>query len=131
MLDSDPSIRWQALRDLVHAPTEVVAVERAQVAIEGWGARLLALQGEDGQWGGSSGTAGVTAGRSTARFALRSRPRSESWKGCWRMSALPVARRNPSRLDAGVRRISSNESCSGARAPAKSSTRPGCNSHFQ
>jgi hypothetical protein len=54
MLDSDPSIRWQALRDLVDAPTEVVAAERARVAIEGWGARLLALQGEDGQWDGGA-----------------------------------------------------------------------------
>jgi hypothetical protein len=54
MLDSDPSIRWQALRDLVDAPTEVVAAERARVAIEGWGARLLALQGEDGQWEGGA-----------------------------------------------------------------------------
>jgi hypothetical protein len=50
MLDSDPSIRWQALRDLADAPDEVVAAERARVATEGWGARLLALQGEDGQW---------------------------------------------------------------------------------
>ena len=49
MLDSDPSIRWQALRDLVDAPAEVVEAERARVATEGWGARLLALQGEDGQ----------------------------------------------------------------------------------
>jgi hypothetical protein len=54
MLDSDPSIRWQALRDLVDAPTEVVAAERARVANEGWGARLLALQGEDGQWAGGA-----------------------------------------------------------------------------
>jgi hypothetical protein len=54
MLDSDPSIRWQALRDLVVAPTDVVAVERARVAIEGWGARVLALQGEDGQWEGGA-----------------------------------------------------------------------------
>ncbi len=54
MLDSDPSIRWQALRDLVDAPTEVVAAERARVAIEGWGAGLLALQGEDGQWEGGA-----------------------------------------------------------------------------
>src|SRR5437016_9846098 len=54
MLDSDPSIRWQALRDLVDAPTEVVAAERARVATEGWGARLLALQGEDGQWAGGA-----------------------------------------------------------------------------
>jgi hypothetical protein len=54
MLDSDPSIRWQALRDLADAPAEVVAAERARVATEGWGARLLALQGEDGQWEGGA-----------------------------------------------------------------------------
>ena len=54
LLDSDPAIRWQVLRDLVHAPAEVVAVERARVAAEGWGARLLALQGEDGQWAGGA-----------------------------------------------------------------------------
>ncbi|HKV29392.1 MAG TPA: hypothetical protein VJT14_00065 [Candidatus Dormibacteraeota bacterium] len=54
VLDSDPSIRWQALRDLVGAPSEVVAGERARVATEGWGARLLALQGEDGQWEGGA-----------------------------------------------------------------------------
>src|SRR6186713_582821 len=50
LLDSDPAIRWQVLRDLVQAPAEVVAAERARVATEGWGARLLALQGDDGQW---------------------------------------------------------------------------------
>jgi hypothetical protein len=54
LLDSDPAIRWQVLRDLVHAPAEVVATERARVATEGWGARLLALQGEDGQWAGGA-----------------------------------------------------------------------------
>ncbi len=54
LLDSDPAIRWQVLRDLVHAPDEVVAEERARVATEGWGARLLALQGEDGQWAGGA-----------------------------------------------------------------------------
>jgi hypothetical protein len=54
MLDSDPAIRWQALRDLVGAPPEVVAAERARVVTEGWGARLLALQGEDGQWDGGA-----------------------------------------------------------------------------
>jgi hypothetical protein len=50
LLDSDPAIRWQVLRDLVDAPTEEVAAERARVATEGWGARLLDLQGDDGQW---------------------------------------------------------------------------------
>ena len=54
LLDSDPAIRWQVLRDLVHAPAEDVAAERARVANDGWGARLLALQGEDGQWAGGA-----------------------------------------------------------------------------
>ena len=54
LLDSDPAIRWQVLRDLVHAPADVVAAERLRVAVEGWGARLLALQGEDGQWAGGA-----------------------------------------------------------------------------
>jgi hypothetical protein len=54
LLDSDPAIRWQVLRDLVHAPAEVVAAERARVATEGWGAALLALQGDDGQWAGGA-----------------------------------------------------------------------------
>ncbi len=54
LLDSDPAIRWQALRDLADARAEVVAAERARVATEGWGARLLALQGEDGQWAGGA-----------------------------------------------------------------------------
>ena len=51
LLDSDPSIRWQVLRDLTDEPPEAVAEERAKVATEGWGARLLALQRTDGQWG--------------------------------------------------------------------------------
>jgi hypothetical protein len=42
------------LRDLVQAPADVVTAERARVATEGWGARLLALQGEDGQWAGGA-----------------------------------------------------------------------------
>src|ERR1700722_9278823 len=54
LLDSDPALRWQVLRDLVHAPADVVAADRARVATEGWGARLLALQGEDGQWAGGA-----------------------------------------------------------------------------
>ena len=52
LLDSDPSIRWQVERDLVGEPEEMVAAERARVAVEGWGARLLSLQEADGNWGG-------------------------------------------------------------------------------
>ena len=54
MLDADPAIRWQALRDLTRAPADVIATERARVATEGWGARLLARRGEDGQWAGGA-----------------------------------------------------------------------------
>jgi hypothetical protein len=54
LLASDPALRWQVLRDLADAPAEVWAAERARVATEGWGARLLALQGEDGQWAGGA-----------------------------------------------------------------------------
>ena len=54
LLDSDPAIRWQVLRDLSDAPPGVVAAERARIANEGWGARLLALQGDDGQWAGGA-----------------------------------------------------------------------------
>jgi hypothetical protein len=54
LLDSDPSIRWQVMRDLVGAPADQVAAERAKVATEGWGARLLALQGADGAWAGAA-----------------------------------------------------------------------------
>jgi hypothetical protein len=52
--DSDPAVRWQALRDLADAPEDVVAAERARVATEGWGARLLALRDPDGQWAGGA-----------------------------------------------------------------------------
>lgn len=54
LLDSDPAIRWQVLRDLTDAPPEEVAAERARVATEGWGARLLAEQVEDGLWDGGT-----------------------------------------------------------------------------
>jgi hypothetical protein len=54
LLDSEPAIRWQVLRDLVHAAAEEIAVERTRVATEGWGDRLLSLQGEDGQWAGGA-----------------------------------------------------------------------------
>ena len=56
LLDSDPAIRWQVLNDLADTPAEIVAAERARVATEqnGWGGRVLALQGEDGQWEGGA-----------------------------------------------------------------------------
>jgi hypothetical protein len=54
LLHSDPALGWQVMRDLTGAPEAEVIAERARVATEGWGAKLLALQGEDGQWAGGA-----------------------------------------------------------------------------
>ena len=56
LLEGDPSIRWQVLRDLTDSPTEAVAAERARVASEGWGGRLLDEQRPDGNWGDGAAT---------------------------------------------------------------------------
>ena len=42
------------MRDLTDAPADEVGAERARVATEGAGARLLALQAPDGRWGGAA-----------------------------------------------------------------------------
>jgi hypothetical protein len=52
LLDSDPAIRWQVMRDLTGQSANVIAAERSRVATEGWGAQLLALQSAAGSWGG-------------------------------------------------------------------------------
>jgi hypothetical protein len=54
LLDSDPAIRWQVMRDLTDAPADEVAAERAKIAREGWGAQLLAAQDPDGRWSGGT-----------------------------------------------------------------------------
>ncbi|HET7831292.1 MAG TPA: hypothetical protein VFL03_17180 [Candidatus Limnocylindrales bacterium] len=54
LLDGDPAIAWQVMRDLQDEPSDVVAAERAEVATEGWGERLLALQQLDGLWDGKA-----------------------------------------------------------------------------
>lgn len=65
LLDSDPALRWQVERDLLDAPDETWQATRARVTTEGYGARLLALQDEDGQWAGG------------AYFPTRNDPRAE------------------------------------------------------
>ena len=50
LLDSDPAIRWQTMRDLKDAPAAAIAVERARVPREGLGAEILARQEADGSW---------------------------------------------------------------------------------
>jgi hypothetical protein len=50
LLDSDPAISWQAMRDLTDASPAAVATERARVAREGIGAKILNCQESDGSW---------------------------------------------------------------------------------
>jgi len=52
LLDSDPSIRWQVMRDLTGDSAAAIAVERSRVTTEGWGALLLAVQSPAGSWEG-------------------------------------------------------------------------------
>lgn len=96
LLESDPALRWQVLRDLLRAPECEVAAERARVAKEGLGAQLLALQASDGRWGGVAWNRGFNStmhvltllrefglepGSAAARSAL-ARVRGVTWRGC-------------------------------------------------
>jgi hypothetical protein len=54
LLDTDSSIRWQVMRDLLDSPESQWWAERAKVETEGWGARLLSHEDEDGQWAGGA-----------------------------------------------------------------------------
>jgi hypothetical protein len=97
LLDSDPSIRWQVMRDLTDAPADEVAAERARIATEGVGARLLALQGADGAWSGAAWNRGwnstmhvltllrllgLDPGSADARRAVGLVRNHVTWRGC-------------------------------------------------
>ena len=56
LLEGDPSIRWRVHRDLLGSSESTVGEERAKVATEGWGAKLISLQDHDGRWGGGDYT---------------------------------------------------------------------------
>jgi hypothetical protein len=51
LMEGDPAIRWQTMRDLLDAAVAEYEAERARVATEGWGAQILALRKQDGRWG--------------------------------------------------------------------------------
>src|SRR5262245_24753749 len=97
LLDSDPALRWQVLQDLAAAPATEIAAERARVATEGAGAQLLALQSQDGRWGGAAWSRGFTStmhvlmllrelgldpASEQARAALGLVRDNVTWKGC-------------------------------------------------
>lgn len=104
LLEGDPAIRWQVRQDLLGEPPAEVAAERALVATEGAGARLLALQGEDGSWAGVAWNhgwdstmhiltllrelgldpAGEPARRALERVRENVRWQGWDWDGSWR-----------------------------------------------
>jgi hypothetical protein len=59
LLDSDPAIRWQVMRDLTDEAPNAIAAERSRVATEGWGAQLLTRQSRAGNWGGPNEDRGL------------------------------------------------------------------------
>jgi hypothetical protein len=70
LLDSDPSIRWQVMRDLTEEPDEVVVSERSRIGREGWGAEILALQKPEGHWGDESDAADLMRTTDTLRLLM-------------------------------------------------------------
>ncbi len=50
LLKGDPAIRWQVMRDLQSEPEAKWMAEQRRIAVQGWGARILAHQDEDGRW---------------------------------------------------------------------------------
>jgi hypothetical protein len=71
LLEGDPSIRWRVHRDLLGISESTVRGERANVATEGWGAKLISLQDQDGRW--------VAA--TTRRSGYQRRTRCYIWSG--------------------------------------------------
>ena len=50
LLQGDPAIRYQTLRDLLNASASDINWERQRILEEGWGRRLLDFQKENGTW---------------------------------------------------------------------------------
>ncbi len=50
LLEGDPAIRWQVMRDLLDESDETWERERRQTVRSGWVADLLERQGADGEW---------------------------------------------------------------------------------
>lgn len=97
LLDSDPAIRWQVMRDLTDATLDEVTAERARVGVEGAGAALLGLQAADGRWGGAAWNRGwdstmhaltllremgLDPASGEARRALERVRAGVTWRGC-------------------------------------------------
>lgn len=52
LLESDPSIRWQVMKDLQKKDASLYSIERERLIENGWGSILLKLQDQNGLWNG-------------------------------------------------------------------------------
>jgi hypothetical protein len=59
LLDSDPAIRWQVMKDLTDEAPNAISAERSRVATEGWGPQLLSRQSPGGNWDGPNEDRGL------------------------------------------------------------------------
>jgi len=53
LLDSDPAIRWQVMKEIQDQPEFIYNQERSKLSSTGWAGELLGKQGSDGLWNGS------------------------------------------------------------------------------
>jgi len=87
LLSSDPSIRWQVMRDLLAAPPEEYQKERAKIALGGWGADLLSRQDANGTWAGRTCFEREKAGKPSRWNTLCALPVLKWWES----SPTPIA----------------------------------------
>ena len=129
LLDGDPAIRWQVLRDLTDASPDEVAAERARVEHEGWGARLLARQGPDGLWDGGAcfparlraATSPASRGRPTMHtLQTAADPRARPGVGAARTAVALVAEHGA----LGARRAARTSTARSSRASTAARSRP-------
>jgi len=50
LMDGDPVIRWQTMRDLMGEPESAWQAERGESVLRGWGAQYLKCLRPDGAW---------------------------------------------------------------------------------
>jgi hypothetical protein len=102
LLEGDPSIRWRVHGDLLGSSESTVRDERAKVATEGWGAKLISLQDHDGRRGGGDYTpkwnfydvhaaaSGLAWPAVRAPAALAGCERLWEWQGRWRVPETSI-----------------------------------------
>jgi hypothetical protein len=52
LMEGDPAIRWQTMRDILGAPKAQWQREQNRIAGEGWGGQLMGVRDPGGTWGG-------------------------------------------------------------------------------